>query len=78
MISHDNSTEFQEESHVRSPSISRCSDRRVRRVDYGVEPHDPATLLMVGAVLVLVSAAACMAPARRATAIDPVSVLKAE
>ena len=45
---------------------------------YGVEPHDPATLLMVGAVLVLVSAAACMAPARRATAIDPVSVLKAE
>ena len=45
---------------------------------YGVEPNDPATLLMVGAVLVLVSAGACLAPARRATAIDPVTVLKAE
>ncbi len=45
---------------------------------YGVEPNDPATLLMVGAVFVLVSAAACLAPARRATAVDPVRVLKAE
>ncbi len=45
---------------------------------YGVEPHDPATLLMVAVVLVLVSAVACLAPARRATAVDPVTVLKAE
>ena len=45
---------------------------------YQVEPNDPATLLMVGAVLVLVSAAACLAPARKATAVDPVTVLKAE
>ena len=45
---------------------------------YGVEPNDPATLLMVGAVFVLVSATACLAPARRATAVDPVRVLKAE
>ncbi len=45
---------------------------------YGVEPNDPATLLMVGAVLVLVSAVACLAPARRATAVNPVAVLKAE
>ncbi len=45
---------------------------------YGVEPNDPVTLLLVGAVLVLVSIAACLAPARRATAVDPVSVLKAE
>ncbi len=30
---------------------------------YDVEPNDPATLLMVGAVLILVSAAACLAPA---------------
>ncbi len=45
---------------------------------YDMEPNDPATLLMVGAVLVLVSAAACLGPARRATVVDPVTVLKAE
>ena len=45
---------------------------------YGVEPNDPATLLMVGAVLIVVSAAACLVPARRATAVDPVKVLRAE
>ena len=45
---------------------------------YRVEPNDPATLLMVGVVLVLVSAVACLAPARTATAVDPVRVLKAE
>ncbi len=45
---------------------------------YGVEPNDPATLLMVGGVLLLVSVGACLAPARRATAVDPVAVLKAE
>ncbi len=45
---------------------------------YGVEPNDPATLLVVGVVLVLVSAVACLAPARTATAVDPVRVLKAE
>jgi len=45
---------------------------------YGVEPNDPATLLMVGAVFVKVSVAACLAPARRATVVDPVRVLKAE
>ncbi len=45
---------------------------------YGVEPNDPATLLMVGGVLVLVSGAACLVPARTATAVDPVKVLKSE
>ncbi len=45
---------------------------------YGVEPNDPTTLFMTSVVLVLVSAAACLAPARRATAVDPVRVLKAE
>jgi len=45
---------------------------------YDMEPYDPATLLGVAAVLILVSAAACLAPARRATTIDPVRVLNAE
>jgi predicted permease len=45
---------------------------------YGIEPNDPATLLLVGAVLVAVSVAACLIPAYRAISIDPVTVLKAE
>ena len=45
---------------------------------YEVRPTDPATLLTVGAVLVLVSVVACLVPARRATAIDPATVLKAD
>ena len=45
---------------------------------YGIEPHDPVTLVLVGAVLVVVSAAACLVPAYRAISIDPVTVLKAE
>ena len=45
---------------------------------YGIEPHDPVTLVLVGAVLVVVSAAACLVPAYRAISVDPVTVLKAE
>jgi ABC-type antimicrobial peptide transport system permease subunit len=45
---------------------------------YGVRPNDPATLAMTSVLLLLVSAVACLAPARRATSVDPVRVLKAE
>jgi putative ABC transport system permease protein len=45
---------------------------------YDMRPYDPPTLLGVAAVLLLVCAAACFAPARRATTIDPVRVLQAE
>lgn len=45
---------------------------------YGVEPHDPATLFVVAVTLALVSAVAALAPARRATRLDPVLVLKVE
>ena len=45
---------------------------------YEVGPGDPMTLFVVGAVLLLVSAAACLAPALRASAVDPVRVLRAE
>jgi ABC-type lipoprotein release transport system permease subunit len=45
---------------------------------YDMEPYDPFTLLGVAAVLILVSVVACLAPARRATAVDPVKVLGAE
>jgi putative ABC transport system permease protein len=45
---------------------------------YDIRPYDPLTLAGVATLLVLVSAVTCLAPARRATAIDPVKVLAAE
>jgi putative ABC transport system permease protein len=45
---------------------------------FDVQPWDPATLLAVAIILLLVSSVACFAPARRATAVDPVKVLQAE
>lgn len=45
---------------------------------FGVEPNDPWTLLGAVLVLFLVSILACVAPARKATAVDPVEVLRAD
>lgn len=45
---------------------------------FDVQPWDPATLLVVAITLLLVCAVACFAPAQRATAVDPVTVLQAE
>jgi ABC-type lipoprotein release transport system permease subunit len=52
--------------------------RTLRGFLYGVDSHDPATFMMVAVVLVLVSLAASLLPARRATAADPIIVLKAD
>jgi predicted permease len=43
---------------------------------YGVTSHDTATLVAAAAVLIAVSAAAAWLPARRASRIDPVNVLR--
>ena len=45
---------------------------------FGVSPRDPATIVMVAAVLLAVAAAACAFPARRATRVDPVVALRFE
>jgi putative ABC transport system permease protein len=45
---------------------------------YTVKPTDPAVFAAVGGLLVAAAAAGCWFPARRATAVDPVLVLREE
>jgi putative ABC transport system permease protein len=52
--------------------------RTLRGFLFGVQPHDLATFVMVVVTLLLVSAIASVLPVRRATAVDPIAVLKAE
>jgi ABC-type antimicrobial peptide transport system permease subunit len=53
-------------------------NRVLRGLLFGVEFYDPATLALVVVVLLLVSAAAALLPARRTTAVNPVSALRME
>lgn len=52
--------------------------RFLRSMLYGVGAGDPWTLVIVTAVLGLVAMLACLAPARRATSVDPVVALRCE
>jgi len=55
-----------------------ASTRALAGFLFGVEPHDPATLAAVSVGLLAVAAVASLVPARRATRVQPVEVLKAE
>lgn len=52
--------------------------RLMAKLLYGVSPTDPPTYLAVSLLWLIVSAAACYVPARRAAGVDPMTVLKAE
>jgi predicted permease len=52
--------------------------RVVTRLLFAVEPTDPVTYAAVIAVLAAVASLACLAPARRAAAIDPMKALRAD
>jgi ABC-type antimicrobial peptide transport system permease subunit len=55
--------------------IALVLTRYVQAVLFGVEATDPRVMATVAAVLALVGLAACVLPARKATAVDPVSAL---
>jgi len=52
--------------------------RVLRSFLFGVQPSDPATLIVVGALFVAVALLACWGPVRRATMVDPLEALRYE
>lgn len=52
--------------------------RAVGSILYGVSPHDPATFAVAPIIIVVVTSLACLIPARRAAALDPVETLRNE
>jgi predicted permease len=58
-------------------AIAMVTTRLLRGLLYGVHPLDPATMLTAGLLVVGASALASYLPARRATWVDPVAMLRA-
>jgi predicted permease len=56
---------------------SRAVAHAIEKQLYGVKATDPLTYAGVAVLFVVVAALACLVPARRATAVDPVSAFKA-
>ena len=58
--------------------VAAWAARSLTAMLYGVPPHDPLTFLAVPLVLTLVALLACLVPALRAGAVDPVVALREE
>jgi putative ABC transport system permease protein len=56
--------------------LSALGVRALANLLYGVKPWDPLTWIVAPAVLVAVAAIACVVPAMRAAAIDPLKALR--
>jgi putative ABC transport system permease protein len=50
----------------------------IRGVFYGIEPHDPLTMIGAAVLMVAVAALAAWIPARRAAKVDPMEALRYE
>ena len=57
-------------------AASAVLTRQLSALLYGVRPLDPATLIVVSAILLAVSIAASLVPAYRAARVDPMRVLR--
>lgn len=57
---------------------SIAASRLIRSLLYGIAPTDPSVFAAVVAILLLVSGAACLVPAWRASRLDPMTALRAE
>jgi putative ABC transport system permease protein len=55
-----------------------ATSRLLESMLFGVCARDPATFLAIVALLALVAAVACLLPARRASRVDPMTVLRSE
>ena len=58
--------------------LSLVATRLLKTFLFGVGPTDPKTMMVVAGALTIVVLIACYVPARRATAVDPLVVLKSD
>jgi len=59
-------------------AVSAAATRLIQSLLYGTSPFDPATFAFVPIMLLVVAAAACCAPAWRASRLDPMQTLRTE